>query len=313
MKIIDLKYPFDYQPDKDDQAVCAIGFFDGIHKGHQRVLQTAKDQARQLNKKFAVMTFTPHPIEILRKDRTNVSYLTTFKQKQSILREFGVDLLYVIHFDLSVAKLKPQEFIDQYIVGLTISQLVCGFDFTYGHKGAGNVDSLISHSKERFGVTVVEEYSEENEKVSSTRIRNLLTEGEIDQANKLLTRPLMTEGKVIHGFKRGREIGYPTANILVDPAQILPKIGVYYVTILIDDTQYHGMASLGYNPTFDDPEQKNTIKCEVHIFDFNQQLYGQSVTVFWEKYVRPEYRFEQVDQLIAQLKQDEELIRGLFS
>lgn len=313
MKIIDLKFPFDYDQNEHEEAVCAIGFFDGIHKGHQYVLQRAKDSAHHLNKKFAVMTFSPHPVEVLKKDQTNFNYLTTFDQKKTILANFGVDILYVIHFDLSVAKLKPQTFIDKYIVGLNISELICGFDFTYGHRGSGNVHTLTAHSKERFSINVVEQFTEAEEKVSSTRIRKLLIEGEIDQANQLLTRPLMTEGKVIHGFKRGREIGYPTANLLVKANQILPKIGVYYVTVMIDGEQFHGMASLGYNPTFDDPDQQNLIKCEIHIFDFDRQLYGQTMIVSWEKYIRPEYKFEQVNELIVQLRQDEELIRNLFS
>lgn len=310
MKTIDLKYPFDYRPSEDEQAVCAIGFFDGIHKGHQYVLQTAKDLANRLNKKLAVMTFTPHPSVVIKGGQTYFTYLNTFQQKQQILADFGVDLLYVIHFNPTVAQLDPQVFIDHYIVDLNISQLVCGFDFTYGYRGAGNVNTLINHSKERFGIYVVEKFNEGSEKVSSTRIRTLLAEGKVEQAKDLLTRPLMTEGTVVHGYKRGREIGYPTANIAVDPEQIMPKTGVYYVTVLIDGQTFHGMASLGYNPTFENEE--NEIKCEIHIFDFNQMIYDQSITIGWQKYIRPEYRFDHVDQLIDQLKVDEQEIRKLF-
>ncbi|WP_440895367.1 riboflavin biosynthesis protein RibF [Amphibacillus sp. Q70] len=312
MKIVELTYPHDYRPDVDEEAVCAIGFFDGIHKGHQHVLQTAKDTAERLNKKLAVMTFTPHPLEILTNKKSNITYLTTFEQKKNILADFGVDLLYLIHFDLTVAQLEPQTFIDHYIVDLNITQLVCGFDFTYGHRGAGNVHTILNHSKERFGLTVVEKFNEENQKVSSTRIRQLLAEGKVDQAKTLLTRPLMTNGKVIHGHKRGGEMGYPTANLAVDPAQALPRLGVYYVTVDVDGERLHGMASLGYNPTFDDSYDKNKIKIEVHLFDFNNDLYNKSVTVYWEKFIRPEYKFDSVDGLIKQLKQDEREIRHLF-
>lgn len=312
MKIVELNYPHDYQPDINEEAVCAIGFFDGIHKGHQYVLQTAKDTAERLNKKLAVMTFTPHPLEILTKSQTNITYLTTLEQKKDILTEFGVDLLYLIHFDLMVAQLEPQTFIDHYIVDLNITQLVCGFDFTYGYRGAGNVQTLLNHSKERFGITVVEKFSEENQKVSSTRIRQLLSEGKIDQAKQLLTRPLMTNGKVIHGHKRGRDIGYPTANLAIELTQALPRLGVYYVTVDVDRERLHGMASLGYNPTFDDRPDKSNIKCEIHIFDFNKELYGKTITIYWEKFIRPEYKFESVDGLIKQLNQDEREIRQLF-
>ena len=310
MKTIDLEYPFDYRPSEDEHAVCAIGFFDGIHKGHQYVLQTAKDLANRLNKKLAVMTFTPHPSVVIKGGPTYFTYLNTFQQKQQILTDLGVDLLYVIHFTPTVAQLDPQVFIDHYIVGLNISKLVCGFDFTYGYRGAGNVNTLINHSKERFGIHVVEKLNEGSEKVSSTRIRALLADGKVEEVKDLLTRPLMTEGTVIHGYKRGREIGYPTANIAVDPEQIMPKTGVYYVTVLIDGQTFHGMASLGYNPTFENVE--NEIKCEVHIFDFNQMLYDKSITVCWQKYIRPEYKFDHVDQLIDQLEVDEQEIRQLF-
>lgn len=310
MKTVDLKYPILDNQDHTGDAVCAIGFFDGIHKGHQYVLQTAKDIAKRLNKKLAVMTFTPHPSVVIRGNQTKFTYLNTFDQKKKILSDFGVDILYVIHFDSTVARLEPQVFIDQYIVGLNISQLVCGFDFTYGYRGAGNVNTLISHSKERFGIHVVEKYHEDNEKVSSTRIRNLLAEGKVEEASILLTRPLMTEGTVVHGYKRGREIGYPTANIAVDPEQLMPKNGVYYVTVIINEQTYHGMASLGHNPTFESMDSE--IKCEVHIFDFNQSVYDQRITVCWQKYIRPEYKFDHVDQLIEQLKDDEKQIRQLF-
>jgi len=309
MKIVELNYPNDHHPGIADQAVCAIGFFDGVHKGHQSVLQSAKDTAERLNKKFAVMTFTPHPIEVLKKDQANVMYLTSFEQKKQILEDFGVDILYLIQFNLTVSQLDPQLFIDHYIVDLQINQLVCGFDFTYGYKGAGNVHTLLDHSQERFGITVVEKYSEGNKKISSTYIRELLKEGKVDQAKQLLTRPLMTDGKVIHGHKRGRKIGYPTANLEIDPKQTLPKIGIYYVKVKVEGNMYHGMASLGYNPTFDTDQQ---IKLEIHLLDFNDCLYDKRITIYWEQFIRSERKFDQVEQLIDQIKQDEVEIRQLF-
>lgn len=312
MKIVELTYPHHYNPEIDDQSVCAIGFFDGIHKGHQRVLQTAKKTAEDLNEKLAVMTFTPHPLEVLKKNQTHVTYLTQLEQKKAILSDLGVDLLYLIHFDLTVAQLEPQMFIDYYIVNLKINHLVCGFDFTYGHRGAGNVHTLPDHANKRFDITIVEKYSEDNQKVSSTRIRQLLAEGKVDRAKNLLTRPLMTRGTVIHGHKRGREIGYPTANLAIDPTQALPGLGVYYVTVDIDGEIKHGMASLGYNPTFDDSSDHQLIKFEIHLLDFNEDIYGKQISVYWQKFIRPEYKFESVEGLIDQLKQDEVEIRQLF-
>lgn len=311
MKIVKLDHPHNYQPKLTDQAVCAIGFFDGVHKGHQRVIKSAKDTAERLNKKLAVMTFSPHPLEVLKKGEVDVTYLTTFEQKKQIFKDLGVDILYLIQFNLTVSQLKAQFFIDHYIVDLNISQLVCGFDFTYGHRGAGNVHTLPDHSKERFEITVVKKYSEENKKISSTYIRELLKDGRVDLAKQLLTRSLMTDGTVVHGYKRGREIGYPTANIAVYPGQALPKIGIYYVKVVIDDKIHHGMASLGYNPTFHD-ESDQKVKLEINLLDFNECIYDEKLTIQWEKFIRLELKFDQVDQLIEQIRQDEVEIRRLI-
>ncbi len=312
METITLTYPHTNLPDTNNTSVCAIGFFDGIHKGHQKVIERAKAIAGQKNKKLAVMTFTPHPSAVLEKNNRQVSYLTPLKQKQAILKSLDVDLLYIVQFDLSLAQLDPQSFIDHFIVDLNICHLVCGFDFTYGHMGKGNVDTLLQHASERFGVSIVGKYSEDDEKVSSTRIRKLLAEGKVDLAKYFLTRPLTTEGKVVHGYKRGRQIGYPTANLAVDPKQALPRTGVYYVKVDINHQQLHGMASLGYNPTFEDDKAKDRVKLEVHLLDFTGELYDETLIVHWEKFIRPEYKFDGVEQLITQINQDEIEIRQLF-
>ncbi|SDB89088.1 FMN adenylyltransferase /riboflavin kinase [Pelagirhabdus alkalitolerans] len=313
MRTIHLSYPDHLHVDHLESSVCAIGFFDGIHKGHQHVIQTAKDVAQKSNKKLAVMTFNPHPLSVISNGKKAVSYLTTLTQKEAILNDLGVDLLYVVDFNHELARLSAESFIDTFIIQLDITHLVCGFDFTYGHKGKGNVSTLPEHANERFSLTVVEKYSEDNEKVSSSWIRQKLQAGEMQQVKHLLTRPLMTTGKVVHGYKRGRLIGYPTANIAIEKNQALPRTGVYYVTVKIDGKEIHGMANLGYNPTFQDDDLNQFIKLEVHLLDFDGHLYDQTLTVSWHEFVRPEYKFDHVDQLVERIKQDEQEIRQIFS
>lgn len=291
-------------------AVLAIGFFDGVHLGHQRVIQEAKQIANDKQLALAVMTFSPHPKEILMKQPSSVEYLTTLEQKMTIFDELGVDFLYVVEFSKELAKLKPKAFIDQFIIDLNIKHLVSGFDFTYGHKGKGNVHTLVDDAEGHFSVTIVEKFIDQTEKVSSTRIRELLKDGHVNEVKTLLTRPLKTRGTVIHGHKRGRTIGYPTANLAVGASQALPKTGVYYVTSIIDGNTVHGMANLGYNPTFEN--SKEQIKLEVHFLDYSNDLYGRNIEIEWQQFIREEMKFDSVDALISQIEQDEQSIRQLF-
>ncbi|PXW92485.1 FMN adenylyltransferase /riboflavin kinase [Streptohalobacillus salinus] len=291
-------------------SAMAIGFFDGVHLGHQQVIKQAKMIAEDNQLKTAVMTFNPHPKEVLANDKGAVSYLTSMQEKEAIFKALGVDILYVVSFDIALAKLSPSIFVDRFIADLNVKHLICGFDFSYGHMGRGNIHTLVDDSQDRFSVTIVEKFSERNEKVSSTRIRRMLKDGNVKEAKNLLTRPLRTNGKVVHGHKRGRTIGYPTANIEVEPQQALPRTGVYYVTAEIDGEVIHGMANLGYNPTFED--ELLDVKLEVHFLDYKADLYGKSLAIAWHQFIRPELKFSGVDPLIDQIRQDEIEIRQLY-
>lgn len=291
-------------------SVLAIGFFDGVHLGHKQVIKEAKAIAHEKKLALAVMTFTPHPKEVLMKKPGVVQYLTTMDQKIAIFDALGVDYLYVVEFTRDLAKLKPKAFIDHFIISLNVKHLVSGFDFSYGHKGKGNVHTLVDDAEGHFSVTIVEKFTDETEKVSSTRIRELLKEGQVDVAQRLLTRPLKTKGTVVHGHKRGRTIGYPTANLAVHESQALPKTGVYYVTTWIDGQFAHGMANLGYNPTFEDAG--GSVKLEVHFLDYHGDLYGKVLEIEWQQYIREELKFNGVDALVTQIEEDERVIRQLF-
>lgn len=310
MRTIELSYPHTLELQNLPETVAAVGFFDGVHKGHQKVIQTAVDKAKENNMESAVITFHPHPSVVLKKDATHVRYITPLKEKQEILQQMDVDRLYIITFNKELASLEPQKFIDHFIIGLKIKHLVAGFDFSYGHKGKGNMEIIANHTRSRFDYTTISKVEMDEQKISSTRIRELLQNGKVETANSLLGHPLTIQGIVIDGEKRGRLIGYPTANIQIDPEALLPKTGVYAVKVEYKNELYEGMASLGYNPTFDGKLEEPS--AEVNIFDYNNDLYGEELIMEWHKFIRDEEKFDQVDELIEQIEDDERVIRRYF-
>lgn len=310
MKTIKLKHPHNLGAAELPESVTAIGFFDGIHKGHQQVINTAVKIAEDKNMESAVITFHPHPSVVLSKGKKKVNYITPLKEKQSILQKMSVDRLYVIEFNEQLAKLTPQEFIDQFIIGLNIKHVVAGFDFTYGHKGKGNMTTIKDQTRDEFTYTMINKVQVNNEKVSSTLIRGLLKEGRIKHVNDLLGRSLSITGRVVEGSKRGREIGYPTANLVVDEQALLPKPGIYAVKVIYKNNKYEGMASLGTNPTF---TESKVLSLEVNILDFNNDLYGDELKLEWYKFIRNEEKFANAEELIEQIKKDEKVIRDFFS
>ncbi|HLS07819.1 bifunctional riboflavin kinase/FAD synthetase [Lentibacillus sp.] len=311
MRTIKLTYPHTLTLDELPETVAAIGFFDGIHKGHQKVIKTAVNQAKSNNMESAVITFHPHPSVVLKKDVQHVQYITPLREKQAILQQLDVDRLYIITFNKELSSLEPQTFIDHFIINLNIKALVAGFDYTYGHKGKGNMQTLKEHSRGRFDYTVIDQVQSGDQKISSTRIRELLRSGQVEKANELLGRPLVVRGVVKEGEKRGREIGYPTANLEAESETLLPKIGVYAVKVRFKNEVYEGMASLGYNPTFTSDRVEPII--EVNIFDYNNDLYGEELVLEWHQYMREEIKFDSVEKLIKQIEKDEKGIRDYFS
>ncbi|TFJ94702.1 riboflavin biosynthesis protein RibF [Lentibacillus salicampi] len=310
MRTIKLAYPHTLILDELPETAAAIGFFDGIHKGHQKVIRTAVNEAKSRNMESAVITFHPHPSVVLKKDIQHVQYITPLREKQEILQQLGVDRLYIITFNKELSSLEPQTFIDHFIINLNIKFLVAGFDYTYGHKGKGNMQVIHEHSRRLFDVTVIDKVQSGDLKISSTRIRELLKSGQIGEANELLGRPLVIRGIVKEGDKRGREIGYPTANLEIDSDALLPKIGVYAVKVRFKNEVYEGMASLGYNPTFTLDRDEPII--EVNIFDYNNDLYGEELVLEWHQYMREEIKFNSAEKLIEQIEKDEEQIRNYF-
>ncbi|MFD1850338.1 bifunctional riboflavin kinase/FAD synthetase [Oceanobacillus bengalensis] len=311
MRTFELTYPHSLVLEEIPNTVTAIGFFDGIHQGHQKVIHTAIKEAKNRNMESAVISFHPHPSVVLKKGTHDVKYLTPVKEKKEILRSLGVDRLYIIEFNPELSKLSPQEFIDHFIIGLNIKHLVAGFDYTFGFKGSGNMTNISDYTRGEFTFTTISEVTMGGEKVSSTRIRGLLKSGQVDEANKLLGRAFKLDGIVIRGDRRGREIGYPTANIQVNPDTILPRSGIYAVKVLYKNETYEGMANIGTNPTF--TADREDLSIEVNIFDYNNDLYGEALYVEWYKFMRDEEKFSSAEALIEQMELDEKNIRAYFS
>ncbi|WP_245640279.1 bifunctional riboflavin kinase/FAD synthetase [Neobacillus massiliamazoniensis] len=292
--------------DKNDfpPLSMALGYFDGVHCGHQQVILEAKKQAEENGLYSAVMTFDPHPSVVLGKNEKHIQYITPLEEKIEIIEELGIDYLFIVHFTTEFANLVPQEFIDQYVIGLNVKHVVAGFDYTYGRMGKGTMETIPFHSRNQFTFSVIPKLTKNHEKVSSTRIRHLLKEGRTVEIPQLLGRFYTTSGIVIHGDKRGRTIGFPTANIAMDDDYILPPLGVYAVKIEVDGTWFQGICNVGFKPTFKMEASKPSV--EVHILHFENDIYGQKVKIEWQLYLRKEQKFTGVAELVNQLEQDKQ-------
>src|SRR5690606_8880160 len=311
MQTIRLTYPHHLKTEDLPETIAAIGFFDGIHRGHKEVITNAVNKAKAQQMESAVISFHPHPSVVLNNPDKPVQYITTIEEKEVLLEEIGVDRLYLITFNKELSSLSPEAFINHFIIGLHIKHLVAGFDFSFGHKGAGNMQNIQTFTKNNFSVTSIDPVKNENKKVSSTRIRKFLASGDIAKVNELLGRPYETTGVVIEGDKRGRQLGYPTANLNVNEEKLLPTRGVYAVKVNYHNKIYEGMANLGVKPTFKTHDLKPSV--EVYMFDFDGNIYGESITVLWYQFIRDEKKFNGLNELVSQLKEDEKTIQKYFS
>ncbi|PEY41280.1 bifunctional riboflavin kinase/FMN adenylyltransferase [Bacillus cereus] len=302
MKIIHLTHPHKQNKIELPPTVMALGFFDGIHLGHQRVIRTAKKIADERGCKSAVITFHPHPSVVLGKKEAHVEYITPLCIKGKVIADLGIDMLYVVKFDESFAGLLPQQFVDEYIIGLNVKHVVAGFDYSYGRLGKGTMETLPFHARGEFTQTVIEKVEFQEEKVSSTALRKLIRNGEMEQIPSILGRAYTVEGTVVHGDKRGRQIGFPTANVALSEEYLLPPVGVYAVRLKVHDEWYDGVCNIGYKPTFKEDERQLSI--EVHLFHFNEDIYDQIVAVEWHMRIREEKKFNGIEELVAQIAKD---------
>lgn len=284
-------------------CVVALGTFDGLHRGHLDVILTAKHKAQESGTRLAVFTFSNHPFEWIYPDRVPVA-LVTAAQKQELLRSLGVDVLVDIPFDQQVADLSPEEFLTR-LQQLGYSCLVVGENFTYGRRGQGTVYTLAASAQSMgFELLVRPLVSDGDTVISSTVIRQLIADGEVAQAARLLGRSYSISGTVAHGNERGRLLGYPTANLELEEAHVaIPQGGVYAVQVYSDGQAYGGMANIGKNPTFGDVLKP---RLETNIFGFNGDLYGKPLTIAFVQRIRGEVKFNGIEALMAQLAKDKQ-------
>lgn len=311
LETIKIRHPHHFQRNEVQPSVMALGYFDGIHLGHQEVIKTAKKIADEKGIASAVMTFDPHPSVVLGRNVQHVDMITPLKEKQKTMEKLGIDFLYIVHFDKEFANLLPQQFVDEYIIGLNVQHVVAGFDYSYGKLGKGTMETLPFHSRDQFTQTVVNKLTEDKEKISSTLIRRCIVEGDVERIPRLLGRHYTVAGYVVHGDKRGRQIGFPTANVGLLDAYLTPRVGVYAVEMQVEDVWYKGVCNIGYKPTFH-KEQLDKPTIEVHLFSFNEQIYDKPVTIKWHKKIRAEKKFSSIDDLVAQITQDKEEAQTYF-
>ncbi|WP_125766309.1 riboflavin biosynthesis protein RibF [Lapidilactobacillus wuchangensis] len=311
MQVIQLKYPLDLIQTNTEAKVMALGFFDGVHRGHQAVIKRAVKIGHDRQLPVAVMTFNLYPGIVFNKVKASeFTYLSSVARKAAIMADLGVDLLYVVDFTQAVGQLQPQDFVDQFLVDLGVKVAVAGFDYTYGRPiERANMAVLPDYAQGRFEVVTVAEQTYQQHKISSTAIRTALADGDVDLADELLGYPYQTQGTVVHGEARGRELGFPTANVASTDNQRWPGIGIYATAIQVQGRWYPAMTSVGRNVTFGD---NRPVTVEVNILDFNQDIYDQTVDLRWYHYLRGEVKFTGAAGLITQLKQDEQATRDYF-
>ncbi|MBW7841941.1 MAG: bifunctional riboflavin kinase/FAD synthetase [Ignavibacterium sp.] len=290
---------------KNKNTVLTLGTFDGIHPGHLKIIDRLVSCSKEKGCRSVVITFYPHPRTILGNDNS-VKMLTTQEEKIELLEKLGVENLLIINFTKEFASLSAEDFIYDYLInGIGLTEIVLGHDHHFGKGRRGNAELLQKIAdKEGFIVTKAEAFMIDGEAVSSTKIRNAIAEGDIIRANKLLGRNYEFSGIVVGGDKRGRELGFPTANIkLSSQEKLLPASGVYAVKVMVENERHTGLLSIGKRPTF---YNQGELVSEVYIYDFNREIYGAKVTTELVERLRGEVKFNSAEELINQMNTDKE-------
>ena len=290
---------------KHRNGVIAIGNFDGLHLGHLKVINEAKVKAKKLNLPFGVMTFEPIPIMFFNKKLKN-HRINSLEQKKNLLKKLKLDFLIVIKFNKYFSSLTAEDFIKKIIYKkIKCKYLYVSRNFKFGHKRRGNIKTLKKFEKLfDYKRVITKPYKKNNKIISSTIIRKKIRAGKIEEINKLLNRVWSVEGKVIKGQKRGRKIGFPTCNLKLDN-YVIPRLGVYTVKVSNKNFNKNGIANIGYRPTF----KGQSLLLETNIFGFKKNLYNKVINVSFEKFIRPEKKFKNLEYLKKQIKLDIKLAK----
>jgi len=299
---------------KINNPVLTIGVFDGVHQGHLKVLDRLKEIAKEKNGESVVLTLWPHPRIILDKDIESLRLLNNIEEKKLLLSKTGIEHFIVVPFTKEFAELSACEFIEEYLVKkIKVNHLVIGYNHQFGKDRKAGFDFL-NQCAAQFGFSIekLDAKLVDNDAVSSTKIRNFLTSGNLKIANNYLGYEYFISGHVIEGNQIGRKIGFPTANIKIpEPYKQVPKDGVYAVRVQLNGGTYSGMLNIGSRPTIESKVRTKNI--EVHILDFDQKIYNQTVTVSFVKRIRDEKKFNGLEELTLQLEKDKKEVLQIFN
>jgi len=281
-------------------TVVTIGNFDGVHLGHREVFRRVVAKAHELDGVATVVTFNPHPLKVLAPLQAP-RLLNTYQEKERLIEASCIDLLVILPFDQALAQLSAREFVERVLVkGLGVKHLIIGYDYAFGNNREGDADYLREQGRSYgFTVEVLGAVANAGETYSSTGVRHRLAAGDVAGVVEVLGRHFTLEGRVVHGLKRGAQLGFPTANLVTDK-EILPRPGVYAVKIKYAERLYDGVMNIGFNPTFG----LERISLEAHILDFQQDIYGQNLRVYFIERLRDELIFQSVSALAEQIAQD---------
>lgn len=296
---------------KAEKLVATIGFFDGVHLGHRYLISELKEIAAQSGLPSAVITFPQHPRTVL-----NAEYqpklLNTYNEKVELLSKTGIDYCIVLDFTLELSQFTAKEFITKILAQkFHVQTLLIGYDHRFGHNREDGFEDYVAYGKDcNMQVIKASRYSEGEEAVSSSEIRRLISTHNVEEAAHLLTYPYSLKGKIVNGYKVGRTLGFPTANILVEePCKIIPAAGVYAVWVYLNSQKHKGMLYIGDRPTLNNG---NNISMEVNILDFSGNIYNNEISVAFIHYVRADIKFDTLEALTLQLKHDRETVDKLL-
>lgn len=293
-------------------VALGLGNFDGVHLGHQELVRRLVAECKERNYIAGIMTFDPHPLAVVRPSECP-PFLMTHEAKLAMLDRLGIDLVVAVPFSPEFAQLSPYAFVDEVLCSdIAVRAVYVGYNYSFGHRGRGTPETLVEYAHLcDYDVRVIEPVTIDNAVVSSTLIRLLMLEGRIEEAGRFLGYDPFLDGKVIRGDRRGTVIGFPTANLAVRDNLVVPASGVYVVKVETLGECFHGVANIGVRPTFKDRGANRCI--EVHILDFNKELYGEVIRVHFMRRIRDERKFDSVNELLRQIRLDVKIARACFS
>lgn len=286
---------------KESEIYVALGSFDGLHYGHLSLVKKTVQVAKENNGKSMVFTYKNHP-KTLVKPESSPKLIMDLETKLKYLAEENIDIVVLKSFNKEFMSMSAEDFIKLLCLDYNVKGIIVGFNFKFGYKNLGDIE-LLKNLQDKYGyeLYIMEPYTYNGDVISSTRIRKILLEGDVKEATKMLSKPYLIKGKVIHGKKLGRTIGFPTANLQFDGKMIIPKKGVYYTNIEYNNKIFKGITSVGNNPTVNGKQ----LTIETFILNFNDTIYGQEIKVYFIERIRDEIKFNSLEELIEQIKQDE--------